>query len=240
MRSRPSQPIRRLFSKRILFGALLAVVLLLTVLGASVWLMVRQAPTWWRTIDPNDPQTQQLAQDIERGVSSMLSQRRPDEEPWAFRITAGQADAWLNVRLPRWLRNQDEPIEWPPTLSQLQVHFDDDIVHLGLIQQLSGEGQILTAAIDPTLREGLLWCPVTTMGAGQLRLPAATLLAKLERSALEQAGDPEGVRDFFAVLRGERGVEPILELDDGRLVRLIDLHMERGVLVGTCVTHWAE
>jgi hypothetical protein len=229
-----------LIRRRVLVGVLIGLLLLATVLGLTAWLMVRQAPAWWRSIDPDDPGTQDVAQDVERGVSSLLSRRRPPDEHWAFRITAAQADAWLNVRLPRWLRNQDETFVWPDTLSQLQVHFADERMHIGLIQKLGARDQILTATLTPTLRDGLLWCELTSMGAGQLPLPAGTLLDKLERSARGQGLDPEDLDAVFEVLRGERGLPPQVELDDGRLVTLVDLTLEDGDLIGTCITQWSE
>ncbi len=226
--------------KRLLVGVLIGLLLLASVLGLTAWLMVRQAPAWWRSIDPDDLGTQEVAEDVERGVSSMLSRRRPPDERWAFRITAAQADAWLNVRLPRWLRNQDETLVWPDTLSQLQVHFANERMHIGLIQKLGARDQILTATLTPTLRDGRLWCQLTSMGAGQLPLPAGTLLDKLEGSAREQGLNPEDLDALFEVLRGERGVAPRVELDDGRLVTLVDLRLEDGDLIGTCVTQWSD
>lgn len=235
-----SRPHHRLLTRRIIFVVFLSLVLMATVAGLALWQMVKQAPTWWRTIDVDDPRTQQLAADIERGVGSLLSRTRPHNERWAFRISAAQADAWLNVRLPLWLRNLDEPIIWPDSFSQLQVHFQGDVVHFGVIQQLSGRAQILTATLRPSLREGLLWCEVTSMGAGQLRLPAGGLLRRLEEAAREQTSDPHALDAVFDLLHGKRGIEPTLRLDDGRIVRLVDLRTEQSVLIGSCVTQWAE
>src|SRR5262249_49421379 len=80
--------------------------------------LLRAAPRWWRTILREDPATVNLAVNVENALINRVNEHKPLpprepgqpwlSEPWTIRIDSSEANAWLNVRLPMWLNNQEE------------------------------------------------------------------------------------------------------------------------------------
>ncbi|MCA9298819.1 MAG: hypothetical protein KDA28_07120, partial [Phycisphaerales bacterium] len=106
--------------------------------------LAREAPTWWRHVNPSDERTIRHADLVEnRFVTVLYDERETDEtfdvpdewrsKPWGVERRATDANAWLNARLPRWLRNQEQDFLWPRELQQLQVDFDGDRIRIGVL-----------------------------------------------------------------------------------------------------------
>ena len=50
---------------------------------------------------------------------------------WTFELSSAEVNAWLNVRLPKWLANQKDEFRWPADVSDVQVEFHNDLITLG-------------------------------------------------------------------------------------------------------------
>ncbi|MCK4872475.1 MAG: hypothetical protein KAS72_07095 [Phycisphaerales bacterium] len=225
-------------SRRVVVSIVACIILVLTIASLCAWVLARATPRWWRTIDPNSQETKQIAENIERGFTSLLSQSRPRDTVWAFRVTASQANAWLNTRLPLWLANLDEPVQWPASLRQVQVNFDEGVIRIGaLVRDDQGE-RIIAASVEPRLEAGRFACPAVSVGAGQLDLPAGLLLPKIRRSMPDDVATAPFVEQLFALLADERTTDAVIKLEDDRRIHMLDIKLQDGALIVTCRTEW--
>ncbi len=216
----------------------------------------RTAPSWWRTVRRDDPATIETAGDVEESLTTLLYRGRPTDPsyrsgsgqpwrsvPWSFRIRASDANAWLNVRLRPWLANQEEDFVWPEEVSQLQVDFSDGRVHIGARVRIGDRDRILSATLDPAVDgDGSLWAPAHYVHVGRLSLPASWVLEEAEPGAAgyvprDLRGMPE-MHSVFRAFRGELPVtdEPVIQLGDGRRVRILGVRSEDGAIVVRCRT----
>jgi len=238
--------IRRTRSARarrwMVFGAIVTVSLASTGLTLVVvaLLLARQAPGWWQGIDAADPRVVDLADRAERAVVSAMHRSRPDGAPWTVAVTAEQANAWLNVKLPRWVTSRSDA--WPEQISQVQTHFADGRVSVGLrIGGWDGETHIVAATVNPVLHDGGLWLMQPATNAGRLDLPAGWTINRLARWLPVSIRRREMAQRALGALRQEGPVLPLTQvrLEDGRRVRLVGLRVEDDRLLLTCVTELA-
>lgn len=249
----PSPRLRRIF----LIGAtiFISVVAVLVLLGIS---LTNARPQWWRSVNAADPRTIALAEEIESAVTRQLSlQRETDTTPsapggpqwrsreWSVAISASDANAWLNARLPQWLANRADEIRWPREIAEVQVDFNDGKVAVGARVVASGREQVLSATLVPEIRpDGTLWTSATWLHAGQLPVPASWIIARLldpARSVLpEEVRDIPEAREMFQAFDGQGPLiaTPIVKLGDGRRVRLLKILPRDGRLEITCRTEW--
>ncbi len=199
--------------------------------------LASQPPAWWRTVDLEGAETRTLADRVESGVITALHKDRPLNEPWTVAISAAQANAWINVKLPRWLINRR--LGWPERLAEAQVEFSGGQVSLGARLADDGEDQIVAATAAPRLLDsGALWLPIASTRAGRLDLPSNWTVSRLREWLPPEIRGLESTR---ATLEALAGAEPLfadasVRLEDGRRVRLIDIRAEEGRLLLTCVT----
>lgn len=242
--------------KRYLAGAGLLIVGAVSAAFLLAVGLTGRAPAWWRSIDPSNPATLRTGTDLEAALVEEFSRVRPAaadlspsqpgpwrSEDWAFSIPASDANAWLNARLPKWLANRATPVTLPPELVQLQVEFDQGLVHVGALVRHGDASRILSATLVPRLAaDGSLWFTATWLQAGRLPVPAGWIL--------QRAADPK--RDYLperlrrlpetvAMLRAFAGEIPIIHtpvvsLGDGRRVRLLSLAARDGRLEVHCRT----
>lgn len=211
--------------------------------------LAQEAPSWWNRVDRENPDTRRCANDLENGLLTTASQVRPTapgtttSAPWEFTVSAEDANAWLNTRLPRWLQNQSAKFDWPCEIAQIQVDFNDDRVYLG-VQLISGaSSQILTATVSPTLIDGALYAPAQSVALGRLPVPKNWFLST-EPSSMVEDRIPKPLRDLpetrgiAAAFAGRSPVAqtPVIKLGDGRRVRLLALTPKDGTLHITCCT----
>ncbi len=216
--------------------------LLLTALALS-----RSAPSWWRTVRRDDPATIALGTQVENAVVNRLNKNRASQtqgtisEPWSFEVTPTQANAWLNVRLPKWLANQKDEFRWPSDLSDLQVDFRPDRITIGARLHNTQRDQVLTATLEPRLDQvGRLYVPARWVNVGRLAIPADWVLdySGAERyipPALQKLPETEAL---FKAFGGEGAVvqRAQFRLGDGRRVRILGIVPGEGVLRITCRT----
>ena len=246
---------RRGALRRWTIGLGLGACALIAIGGLSAMALVQESPTWWRTIHADDPRTIETARRLENGVVSELHHARaraddagPAEtlwrsDDWTVALRAADANAWLSARLPRWLASYDDEVDWPAELSELQVQFEEDRIHVGAKIDVDGHDRVFSATLRPVMRDdGSIWMRADTVRVGRLGLPAAWVLQDSER--LIRAYVPEEFRGFeetegmFSAFRGELPLvnEPVITLEDGRRVRLLALASRRGYLEITCRT----
>lgn len=217
---------------RLVVVALLVLIGLGTLAALGAYQLSLSAPAWWRTVDPADPETVALAERTEQAVASALHRKRELGEPWTLAISAPQANAWMNVMLPRWLENRD--VERPAWTSEVQLHFEDGLVAAGaMVADAAGRERYVTLEAEPIVdRAGAVWLRPDGATVGRLRAPLRWTFDELERRATPET------RDLVAGLTGQAPVAPeaLVELGDGRIVRVVGASVRDGRLLVTCVT----
>lgn len=211
----------------------------------------RLAPQWWRTISRDDPATKALGQRIENSVINRAHQTRPaadsadgwTSEPWTIEVRPEEANAWLNIRLPKWMVNQKDEFRWPKEVTDLQVDFGQGEITIGARVQSGERSQVVSATLRPRLEgDGRLFAPASWVNVGRLPIPADWVLGHAHRNA-ERYIPPEFYRlpETEALFRAFEGRDAIVQhavvrLPDGRRVRILALEVVDGVLRMTCRT----
>lgn len=200
-------------------------------------LLSREKPTWWATIDPSDPQVMELAERVERAVVGAMHRNRSTGEPWTISVSAVQANAWLNAKLPKWVNSRNA--RWPEQLGQVQAHFENDRISLGVRIGSQRDEQIVAATVRPDLRaDGALWLTQPSTNAGRLDLPSGWTLARLAGWLPPEIRSRELAHVILDALRqkGPALATTAITLEDGRRVRLVGVRIENDRLLLTCVT----
>jgi hypothetical protein len=198
-----------------------------------------------------DPATINLAVNVENALINHVNEHKPVprgpgepwlSDPWKIRIDSSEANAWLNVRLPMWLNNQQEKFHWPRNMSDLQVDFADQQITVGARVRSGDRHQVLTATLEPRLeKDGQLWLPASWVNLGRLAVPASWVLERAKSGAAEYVPtDLRKLDETQRLFRAFEGLEPIantflFRLDD-RKVRILEIRAEAGVLEITCQT----
>lgn len=265
----PANP-RRFTTRRILIAAGFVVIALVTALSLVALALTQAQPRWWKPFDPSDSRTIATAEAVENGIATALTQVRqpapnsrtaapdsalPTAKSWRVFITTDQANAWLNIRLKRWLNDQIEQgrigpgFKWPPEVGQVQVRFADGRIHIGArVTRDAGASppaeQTLAAALRPQFHDdGSFWLLAETVSIGRLALPAGWVLP----SSSSGAARGEAVADIGALPQTQRVLNaleghapvlsnPVIKLADGRRVRLLEIEAQSDRLVITCQT----
>jgi hypothetical protein len=239
----------------VLFAALL-------LLAGAAWMLARQPPTWWSPPAADDAGAMALAESLERRLMEEISRVRPDESPWAVRLSEAQLNAWLALRLPRWIAHAGERVR-----VESQVHLVDGGIEIAVrpLDEAGGDepsrASIGVLRLVPELRDGALVLGIGSAGIGRLSLPGVSVGAtggaarelamqtaeSLFRSMLSEEEEPGGAGpgaggpgagdpvDLAAILRGQP-VPPRWPLGDGRSVELLDIELRPGAVIVQCAT----
>jgi hypothetical protein len=213
----------------------IAILLTCALIGGANWLISRN-PSWWRDVKPLDPETSYTAEQVENGVVTQLSLARPADgeskgyksQPWSVSLTDSDANAWLATRLKQWTENRG--VAWPAGISDPQVSFSEGVVHLGV----RTHGQVVSVALAPTFRpDGSLWLAVEGTALGGLPLPTDHVLTNIESGARTPK-----TQHALDIIQGKEALlkDPVIKLEDGRVVRLLKLIPKDGRLEVTCRT----
>lgn len=224
------------------------VVMLLALIGAGTIALIgaatlaAKAPTWWRSVDATDGATIELAEQVERGVVNTVHRSRQQHETWTVAVTAAQANAWLNVKLPRWMANRGSP--WPVRLRELQANFtaSGKVAFGARIRGADGD-RVVAATIEPVIMtDGSLWILTATPHAGRLDLPRDWTVAQLREWLPAEVYERLPAERILTALAADGPLfdEAVLKLEDGRRVRLLGITAEEGRLLLTCVTESRE
>lgn len=255
--------------RRIAVAAAFILVVVCTALVLIALALTQERPRWWVRVDPTSPETIATAEKVENGLASALTQVREtnmraaiepgteqaDIAAWKIFVTTEQANAWLNVRLRRWLADQAEQgaidFQWPAEIGQMQVSFQQGLIHVGAVVTrapapgAAPRAQTFAAALRPQFSDdGALWMTAERIEIGRLPLPAGWVLGsasgtekKLADVSSALASQPQTQR-VLAAFRGERPVlsRPSVKLADGRRVRIIGVEPGNDRLTITCTT----
>lgn len=232
-----ARPFRLPIRRRYLVGAALLVIAAISVVALLSLSLAAQAPPWWRSVDAADPTTITLAEDVERGVFNALHRSRPGGEAWTVSISAAQANAWLNVKMPRWLENRR--ISMPKRVAEIQAEFESSVVALG-VRLITDDGEhYVSATVTPTLGEDdSLWMVIAGAKAGRLDLPSGWTVSRLRDWLPPEVRERESTQVVLDALAGLAPLFPdaSVRLEDGRRVRLVEIRPEGGKLYITCIT----
>lgn len=222
-----------------------------TAAAMAILAQIRAAPGWWRTVVREDPATIALGNRTENRIISLAHKSRPPEdsegpwlsEPWTVEVRPDEANAWLNVKLPKWMANQKDEFRWPKDVSDVQVDFGEGEIRVGARVVSGPRAQVLTATIRPRLEEdGRLFTPASWVNVGRLPIPAGLVLDHAHRNAADFI-PPEFLKlpETEALFRAFQGQDAILQravarLPDGRRVRILGFEITEGLLRITCRT----
>jgi hypothetical protein len=211
-----------------------------------------QAPAWWRSVRGDDPRTIATGVDVENRTGNSIYKVRPADaaisgryqsEIWKVSFTAPEANAWLNARLPGWLKNQWDEQTWPSEMSELQVEFRDGLIAVGARITVGDRDRYFTATIEPQIQaDGSLWMPARWVSVGRLAVPGDWVIDHADRRRDQFI--PEDLKDLpetaamFRAFAGETPIarDAVVTLGDGRIVRLLEMRPANGRLELTCRT----
>jgi hypothetical protein len=219
--------------------AFIGVACLIAAVGFS---LARSAPSWWVDVDKESIRNIELADQVQN-LSITYIHADHDSlvegvSQWPVKMTDEAANAWLNINMPGWFTKISDGMDWPESISQVQMVFDNGTVHLGVRVRTEIGTRIYSCAIVPELHDdGSLWMKARTVSMGRLKLPASWVL----RGAESHAGGfiPEELRGtaeaeaLFEKLTGKLPLFDVAEvkLGDGRRVRLLDLRVRDGSII---------
>lgn len=246
------QKVRRWF-----VGSSLVAIAVLTVAVVFAYLLIRSAPAWWRTVDPQSPTSSEAGELLQNALGNQFTAVRPaaaDLQPgerwrsevWRFAVEVDDANAWLNTSLPNWIKSDPDMPAWPDDIGSIQVAFRNGLMYVG-VELLRGDGapQYLAAAVRPVMHEdGSLWIPADTVLVGRLPIPPEVVLSQA-RARVHNILPEELTERGRALLRVFEGKEPLAEspvvrLGDGRQVRVLDIQPRDHRLIVSCQTEQSE
>lgn len=244
-------------ARRWIVGSSLVAIALLTVASVFAYLLIRSAPAWWRTVDPQSPASAQAGELLQNALGNQFTAVRPAaadlkpgerwrSEVWRFAVEVDDANAWLNTSLPNWIKSDPDMPAWPDDIGSIQVAFRSGLMYVG-IELLRGDGvpQYLAAAVRPEMREdGSLWIPADTVLVGRLPIPPEVVLSQA-RARVHNILPEDLTERGRALLRVFEGDEPLAEspvirLGDGRQVRVLDIQPRDHRLIVSCQTEQSE
>jgi len=239
-------------------GGVFVLIVVGTTVGLVALALSQERPSWWISVNPNDPAVREIAERLENAVVTHLTQARaagddgdPDA-PWTVRISAEHVNAWLNARLPKWMENrEDVNFEWPESLQELQIDFQDGLIHVGAkvsaakrVEPDTRSGNYFSAAIAPQFKpDGSLWMPARWVALGKLRVPASWMLSEPDEVAAadrvpDEIADLAETKQVLSAFAGRQAAmtNPTIKLGDGRRVRILAMTAADGKLAITCQT----
>lgn len=206
-----------------LVAALIVVALIVGTVLFLHW--SRKPPVWYQPPPADSPQVMKQADDFEYNLLAEAQSIRPVTEQWQVDVSQRDLNAWLASRLPQWL-NQQQGVEWPEDLKPPQVRLDGENLHLAIDAGPKTGGRVFTLTINPQMRDEQLWLDLQGVSAGRLPVSGAPAQVVIELvRTLAPGGDHEVTEALARILAGRQGVDPTMELSDGRRIRLQNLHL---------------
>jgi len=222
------------------FQLLLGFVAMTTIVLARFWWLSTLAPQWWNGAGLLPIDSIRRAEAVERGLTTVLYRDAAGGGAKTVELRSIDANSWLTQRLPKWLANRGDT--WPGGVSTPRVRFGQNIITIGvevLSDNPAQQGRVVSIAFQPILDETgslRLVGADTRVGQAPLGGVAAELAGMLGSpsnvkgtplEALIEAGGGMVLREIV------QGVRPamnpaLIDLDDGRAVRLLSLSVGEG------------
>lgn len=228
------RPRRWLFAVAVLVPiALVAAALVLVVLAG-------RSPAWANAPLPADAAT--AAERLENAAATQLTAPRPTDPaadparwtstPWEVSLQESDVNAWLAHRLPMWLEHRGMAAQGDSP--HVVVSLEDGLVRVATQVRQGNDVRTLSADCVPRVdASGALWLDVRAVYLGSLRVPRSLLSGS--GTPLPATGETRRVLD---ALDGEAPlVSPaVIDLEDGRRVRILSLTPVQDRLDVRCVT----
>ncbi len=196
----------------------------------GVWAAFR-SPHWYSPRQIGDAGAW-IADGAERRVLSELSAAHRFGEPWTLAVTAAEAEAWLNVRLPAWMENQGVPR--PAWYGFVGVAFEEGQTRVALGTGAGGLPPVVSLTLAPPTAVGAM--PERAVRLGVLPVPRWVI----EQLAPGLGGQIDSAISKSSAPRPANSTEPpglgTIRLDDGRRVRFTAFDANNGTLTLHCVT----
>lgn len=200
-------------------------VVMVAVLGG--WYLSTVRPAWYAP--PGGDAVLAQSETLENAVATQLTLPRMEGGgEWSVSVSQEDANAWLAVRLQRW--SESRGVRWPRSVSGVQVRFDDGACVVGASVEAAGAGRFVSVRVVPRVgAEGALFAGAESASVGRLAVPLGVVLGLVERMT-------DG--PWRAVFSGERALmkQPVIDLADGRRVRLLGIRCMAGRLEVRCRT----
>lgn len=210
--------------------------------------MVLTDPVGWVVVDQSDAAVVERARVTENDFGSRFSHVYPLGEPWEYRVTEDDVNAWLGVRLGKWLLNQNVSANRVEVVERTRVVFTPRGFELACQPPLSQ-----TDWVNPVVSlvfvlgkgdGGMLTVNLDSARVGAVGVPLDLVFEELEANGalLEGLG---GVGERFKGRAGAlkemlSNIELDMPLLDGRKVRVLEVQMAKGAALLKCVTEKAD
>ncbi|MBL0921410.1 MAG: hypothetical protein IBJ10_04690 [Phycisphaerales bacterium] len=226
--------------RAVALGLAACVVMVVAILAVVASSAAGREPAWW-TLAAHDPATVgRLAERVENAVVSEIHRGREDGQEWSVALSPEQANAWIADRLPKWIdHGAGKHTEKP----EVRVWFERGAVLVAA--RLGDRQRIVTATLRPWIDDdGALWARLDGVAIGRLSAPGGAAWAGERLAALAPAdalgAEAPGADDqrLLAALSGRNALldQPVIDLEDGRRVRLAGVRVEEDRLGLTWVT----
>ncbi len=210
----------------------------LTALGVVIWKMTWMAPSWYLPPSGSAVRVVERADQVENRLMQVTHQVRPVEEAtWTLRIREEDINAWFAARLRKWVAHE-AGAQWPAELGTPQVRFEADAIRLAIPFAAGGGERFVIAAIRPVMEKDLLRLELKRVELGRVSLPGepvANLLRTLTGAA-PGAFENKELKSVLDWLERREAVEPMVELEDGRRIRIVKIVMGEGMVDVTART----
>ncbi len=222
--------------RRLIFALAAGVVIFLG--GTLVALLLLHVkPRRYLPADTSFPTTIRDAEALENGAARQLSMVRPNaqpgeaykSEPWTVAISEMHANAWLASRLPQWLGSRGTSL--PAGVSNPCVAFVEGAAGAYATVDTAVGHIVITQPMRISFQDQSLKIDFGMSNAGAMTLPG--LNSEILTALSEKLKD----RHLGEVHEGSLVVPiPVLKLDDGRNIELLDVRCRPGTLEITCRT----
>jgi hypothetical protein len=213
------------------------VLIALFILGAIVlWRISRSPPAWYRPPDALDTAVNELADRVEYRLVEEAQKVRPLHERWSLRVRENQINSWLATRLPKWLAHRGDT-SWSQRAGTPQVRLEPGAISLAVPVLGGASARTVVARVHPDLVDDKLHITVDRVAVGKIALPGEPLsnLLTLIQPALPPDWEAPVTELAEALAEGQM-IDPVIELADGRRVRLLAIRLDDGVLEFTAET----
>ena len=219
-------------------GVLAAIIILGVGVGFVIWRLMDVAPSWYAPPNAADQSVIDLADRVEYRLVQETQRIRPaQDDRWSLRITDAQINAWLSARLSKWIMHQTGS-PWPAEVGTPQVNFSPRGISITLPLMHELKTRYVTVRVKPTIQSGTLRLELQRVAIGRVGLPGeavANLLQTIAESAPGAMDHPQ-IKTTLDWLDRREHIDPVLELEDGRRIRLLNIRLDHGSVDVTAQT----